>query len=102
MEISGKNHSVNLETYVKNIKDKRTINETAHPTSQVVLNEDKVVLSPKAKEIQEATKILSSLPDIREEKVGQIKMQIDNETYQINGKKIAINMAKESLINELL
>ena len=102
MEISGKNHSVNLETYVKNIKDKRTSHDTARQTSQGVLNEDKVVLSPKAKEIQEATKILSSLPDIREEKVGQIKMQIDNETYHINGKKIAINMAKESLINELL
>ena len=54
------------------------------------------------KKIQEAKKIMRSIPDIREEKVAQIKAQIENGTYQIKEKKLAAKMIKESLLNELL
>jgi negative regulator of flagellin synthesis FlgM len=54
------------------------------------------------KKIQEAKKIMSSIPDIREEKVAKIKAQIENGTYQVEEKKLATKMIKESLLNELL
>jgi len=66
------------------------------------MEEDKVVLSQEAKKIQEAKKLLDSIPDIREEKVAKIKAQIENGTYQVEEKKLAAKMIKESLLNELL
>ena len=66
------------------------------------MEEDKVVLSQEAKKIQEAKKLMDSIPDIREEKVAKIKAQIENGTYQVEEKKLAAKMIKESLLNELL
>jgi len=64
--------------------------------------EDKVVLSQEAKKIQEAKKLMDSIPDIREEKVAEIKAQIEDGTYQVEEKKLAAKIIKESLLNELL
>lgn len=102
MKITGENPFVKLEAYVKNIKYKRKTDASTKKTSEEVFGEDNVVLSPRAKEIQEAKKVLNSLPDIREEKVARIKQQIDKGTYQVEGEKIAARMIKESLLNELL
>ena len=102
MKITGKSPYVNLGSYVKNIKD----NANADAASGRVRNEtpqsDKVVLSPKAKEIQEVKRLLDSIPEIREEKVALISEQIEKGTYEVDGKKIAQKMLRESLLNELL
>ncbi len=66
------------------------------------MEEDKVILSQEGKKIQEAKKLMDSIPDIREEKVAKIKAQIENGTYQVEEKKLAAKMIKESLLNELL
>ena len=66
------------------------------------MEEDKVILSQEAKKIQEAKKLMDSIPDIREEKVAKIKAQIENGTYQVEEKKLAAKIIKESLLNELL
>ena len=102
MKIVGKNPSVNLEAYQKNIRDRNRVDASGKAPAKGVSKEDKVVLSPEVKRIQEAKKLLSSVPDIREEKVAQIKAQIENGTYQVEEKKLAQKMIKESLLNELL
>jgi flagellar biosynthesis anti-sigma factor FlgM len=65
-----------------------------------VFEEDKVVLSPKAREVREAKKVLSMLPDIREEEVARIKKEIKEGTYKIEGKKLAAKMIRESLLKD--
>jgi len=64
--------------------------------------EDRVLLSPMAKEIQMAKSQLQEIPDIRVEKVTEIKNQIDQGTYPISSEKIAHRLMRESLLNELL
>ena len=66
------------------------------------MEEDKVILSQEEKKIQEAKKLMDSIPDIREEKVAKIKAQIETRTYQVEEKKLAAKMIKESLLIELL
>ena len=102
MKINGENPFVTLEAYVKNIEDKRKVDKPSGRRSEQTGEEDKVVLSPKAKEIQEAEKYLQSVPDIREEKVAELKARIEKGEYKVEGKKIAVKMVKESLLNELL
>ena len=102
MKITGKNSSVNLDAYVKNIKDKEGIDASAKQDAQRVSKEDQVSLSPEVRKIQEAKELLRSVPDIREEKVAQIKAQIENGTYRVEDTKLAAKMINESLLNELL
>ena len=107
MEISGKDPSVaNLEVYSKNVGNSNKIDDSSSRGTKEaageVTREDKVVLSPRAREIQEAKKLLDSMPEIREEKVAQIKKQIEAGTYVIDEKKVASKMVEELLLNELL
>ena len=102
MEIIDKNSSIKLDSYIKNFVDKGKTGPSSKQASEEIFREDKVVLSPKAREIQEAKKLLNSLPDIREEKVTHLKKQIKSGTYQIKGEKIAVKMLKESLSTDLV
>jgi len=102
MKITDKNPYVNLDAYAKNVKDKEKIDNQGTQASKQVMEEDKVVLSQEAKKIQEAKKLMDSIPDIREEKIAKIKAQIENGTYQVEEKKLAAKIVKESLLNELL
>jgi len=102
MKITDNNSSLNIRNYVNNVQDKKKLSGLAKPGSSQAAKEDKVVLSPKAKEVQEATKLIKELPDIREEKVAKLKEQVDQGTYRVDGKKIAFKMLKESILDELL
>lgn len=102
MKINDNNSSLNIRKYVSNIKDNRKIDGLAEQGSSQTVKEDKVVLSPKSKEVQEATKLIKELPNISEEKVAKLKEQVDQGTYRIDGKKIAFKMLKESILDELL
>jgi len=102
MKITDNNSSLNIRNYASNIKDNKKIDNLAKQGSPQTVKEDKVVLSPKAKEVQEATKLIKELPDIREDKVAKLKEQVDQGTYRIDGKKIAFKMLKESILDELL
>ena len=102
MKITDNNSSLNIRNYVNNIQDGKKLAGSAKADASRQVKEDKVVLSPKAKEVQEATELIKELPDIREEKVAKLKEQVDQGTYKIDGEKIAFKMLKESILDELL
>jgi len=102
VKITGKNPYVNLDAYAKNVKDKERIDNQGKNAANQVVKEDKVVLSQEAKRVQEAKKLMESIPDIREEKIAKVRAQIESGTYQVEEKKLAAKMIKESLLNELL
>jgi negative regulator of flagellin synthesis FlgM len=60
------------------------------------------VISEAAKRVQEARRQLDEIPDVREEKVAQLRSQIQNGTYDIDADKIAGKMIKEGLFNNFL
>jgi len=84
MKITDNNSSLNIRNYANNIQDNRKTGGSAKQGSSQAVKEDKVVLSPKAKEVQEATKLIKELPDIREEKVAKLKEQVDQGTSLMN------------------
>ncbi|MBN1828884.1 MAG: flagellar biosynthesis anti-sigma factor FlgM [Deltaproteobacteria bacterium] len=71
------------------------------PVSDVLNPEEKVSLSAKAKEIQSLKKAIESLPDVREEKVQELKEQIEQGSYRVNGEKVAESMLRESILDIL-
>ena len=100
MEITPKD-SVNIDAYVNQVQEKDTVDAAAGQQEQQQAKADTVALSSAAKDIQEAQRQLEAIPDVREDKVAQLKEQIENGTYQIDEEKIADKMLKDALLNDL-
>jgi negative regulator of flagellin synthesis FlgM len=60
---------------------------------------ERVDLSDKAKEFQRIRKILDKVPDVREEKVQELKERIQSGNYAVDAGKVAAKMVSESLID---
>ena len=64
-----------------------------------LVTEDKVNLSTKSEDMQLAKNAIAKLPDIREEKVQELKAQIEKGIYKINRAAITEKMVQESIID---
>jgi len=102
MKITGNNPFLDSDAYVRNARNEKEVSSSGRPVSKGVTGGDTVRLSLRAREIQEARKLLDSIPDVRDEKVARIKAQIKAGTYQVDEKGTAAKMVRESLLNELL
>ena len=101
MEIE-KNQGVQIDAYVNQVQDKNKVDSSENNSNKAAAKTDTVVISDAAKRIQEVRSQLDAVPDVDEEKVAQLKKQIEDGTYEINADKIAGKMISEGLINERL
>ena len=101
MEITPKD-SVNIEAYVNQVQEKEKVDAAAEQKDQQQAKADTVALSGAAKDIQEAQRQLEAIPDVREDKVAQLKEQIENGTYEMDEEKIAGKMITDALLNDLV
>ena len=75
-------------------------NEEEKPVvSGATIATERVDLSNKAKDIQKIKQVLEQTPEVREEKVQELKRQIESGSYVINPDTIADKMLGESLID---
>ncbi len=58
-------------------------------TKKTEIKKDELLLSNEAKDIQYAYKLVRQAPDIRKEKVQQLKNQIKTGTYNVNLEEVA-------------
>jgi negative regulator of flagellin synthesis FlgM len=100
MEITPKD-SVNIEAYVNQVQDKDKVDATSEQPEKQQTKADTVVLSDMAKKVQEAQKQLETIPDVREDKVAQLREQIENGTYDMDEEKTAGKILKDALLNDL-
>lgn len=100
MKITGNGNSVQMDAYVKSARNNaRSATTAAAAKSAGEAGGDKVAISQQAMEVRRAADIAAGLPEVRQEKVAEIRQQISQGTYSVNGEKVAMNMIKESLIN---
>ena len=99
MEING-NQGIGIDAYVNQVQDKNKVGTPDNKPEKTAVKADTVVLSDAAKRVQEARRQLDDIPEVREEKVSQLRSQIQNGTYEINADKIAGKMIKEGLLND--
>ena len=102
MEINGKIPVIKIDAYINNIKEKKAVSAPSKNQSKPMPHEDMVHLSRNVRDVKEAREKLDAIPDVDEAKVAEIKEQIKGETYEVDGKKIAFKMIKESLIDEIV
>jgi negative regulator of flagellin synthesis FlgM len=101
MEINPNDNTINIDAYVNRISDTQKAENTSDIAEKNVAKSDTVNISDAAKEIQEVRKELDNIPDVRADKVEQLKNQIENGTYEIKSEEIAEKMLRDSLLNDL-
>jgi negative regulator of flagellin synthesis FlgM len=79
--------------YIK--RDIKRIKDSEKVPAQI--ESDKVELSSKALDLKEMQMKTMSFPDVRPEKVEQIKMQVDSGTYNISPGEIAERLIEEAM-----
>jgi len=99
MEIE-KSQGIQIDAYVNQVHEKNKVDAANSKPDKAAAKTDTVVISDAAKRIQEIRNQLDAVPDVREEKVAQLKNQIENGTYEINADNIAEKMIREGLIND--
>ena len=101
MEIHN-NHSIGIDAYVNQVHERNKVDAPENKAENPAVKSDTVVISDAARRVQEARRQLDEIPDVREDKVAQLRNQIQNGTYEIDSEKIASKMIKEGLFNDAL
>lgn len=94
MKILGSQFQQVTKTYQNN-KIQRTGNSEP-------VKGDKVNLSREAKEISHINEILAQTPDVRMDKVNQLKAAIQQGTYELKGDKVAEKMLQSHLFDKIV
>jgi negative regulator of flagellin synthesis FlgM len=100
VKVSQNNSPIQMDAYLKQIQQKRAQQqeiESAGATRKGM--GDKVQLSSRAKEMQQTVNGLARTEEMRNEKVQQVKMDIDQGTYKVNSGQVATDMLKEAFEN---
>jgi len=100
MEI-GKNQGIQVDAYVNQVHENKKADQAINQAKESAIKTDKVVISDAAKRIQEARAKLDEIPDVREDKVAELRNQIQNGTYQMDADKIAAKLLKEHVRNAI-
>ncbi len=102
MKINDQSAYINFEAHATKPHDGARPSDDAVSTGKALSSTDKVVLSPKARELQDARVELERLPDIDARRVARIRHQIEKGTYEIDGGVIAERMLGEMQLNSSL
>jgi flagellar biosynthesis anti-sigma factor FlgM len=97
MKVTQNNSPIQMDAYLKQIQQQRQQQQDVQqPHTAFKGTADKVHLSSRAKEIQKTVLAPDQTEDVRDEKVRQVKMDIEKGTYQVNAARVATDMLKEA------
>ena len=101
MEINGPNSNISVNAYLQTAGNRPSEGqqEQKAEASSTGYQADRVELSGRAKEAQQAMAALQEMPDIRTDLVNDIKTDVDNGTYKVDGEKTAGHMLDEAFMN---
>ena len=102
MKISSERSLINLEAYIKSAQESEGLKSSRKQEQREVTQAESVNLSHKAKDLQKAREVMEVTPEIRENKVGQLKREIEAGTYSVKRDEIATKMVRESLIDAFI
>ena len=81
--------------------EKTDAQEAIPNPTQAAVKKDAVTLSAQAKEIARARQALSEVPDVNQERVNELKNQVENGTYQMDPGRIASALLNDLLMNQI-
>jgi negative regulator of flagellin synthesis FlgM len=100
MEIYGTNPLVVSKNNVQRLEISQQ-SELTQKSSGEQSDSDRLELSAQSREISHLNELIRSTPDIREEKVEQIRRELESGTYNVKAEKIAEKIIGGNLLDEI-
>lgn len=100
MEINGTNLSIvnpNPQRVEASQEPQRSLKTGAGQNPE----SDRLELSVKSREISHLQDLIQSTPDVREERVQQVRSQIESGTYNVKAEKISEKIVGGNLLDEV-
>lgn len=101
MKIDGTRTTLQIDAYMRQIQQQQEVQNQEQAVQQAA-RADKVQISQAALETQKATDILKEAPDVREDKVREIKLEVESGRYHRSAEQVANNMLNEGFENDLI
>lgn len=104
MKITNTTGKYDNQVYVKEMTESKRLEQRETQAAEKTIDNakgDTVSLSTASKDLQIAKAAVESAPDIRAEKVEELKTAINEGTYEVSPEKIAAKMVG-SIISELV
>jgi negative regulator of flagellin synthesis FlgM len=83
-------------------KPEKAKEKTSGEGSEEVLSKDQVTVSERAKEIGRLQLEVSNVPEIRTDRVDEIRNAINAGTYNVRGEAVAGKLLKEAIIDSII
>ena len=99
MKIPGRSTTIQLDSYVQKINQIHRKETTEKHNEGQLPGGDRVNLSSHAKEAQQAFKTLKAMPEIRQDKVSDVKTQMETGSYQVDSEKTSEELLRETFEN---
>ncbi|HEX2999136.1 MAG TPA: flagellar biosynthesis anti-sigma factor FlgM [Armatimonadota bacterium] len=87
MRIDGRH--VIIQAHVHTVNERGEDAKQQQSAQPVPAQEDAVTLSPRAKEVQKVKQYLAAQPDVREDKVAEIRARLESGEYQVSAQELA-------------
>ena len=102
MKVDSERSLVNLEAHIKRAQEGDVVEQSLQQGQEKASPTENVKLSHTARDIQKIREIVEATPEIRTDKVGQLKREIEAGTYSVKADKVAERMLRESLIDAFI
>ena len=101
MEIKSTNPLIVLNNNVQRLESS-PLSERVRKSGGESSDSDRIELSVRSREIAHFNDLIQSTPDIRESRVSEIRMQLENGTYNVKAEKIAEKIIGGNQLDEFL
>ncbi|HNQ63731.1 MAG TPA: flagellar biosynthesis anti-sigma factor FlgM [Syntrophorhabdaceae bacterium] len=101
MKITNNKHAGVVDTLLKSV-DNKTVKEQATDMRGSMDVTDKVELSGNKKIVESLVERVKAIPDVRQDKVDQIRQAIKSETYNVKGELVAKSILKSNILDTIL
>ncbi len=100
MEINGNTPLIGLNKSVQRL-DSAQKSESVQKRGQTSSDSDRIELSTRGLEYSRIEDMIRSTPDVREDRVNQVRSQIESGTYNVKAEQIAEKIIGGNLIDEI-
>ena len=101
MEIKSTNPLIVLNNNVQRLESS-PLSERVRKSGGESSDSDRIELSVRSREIAHFNDLIQSTPDIRESRVSEIRMQLENGTYNVKAEKIAEKIIGGNQLDEFV
>ena len=100
MKIENRSDNTNINPHLNRVQDAAERSEPKEPIPDREAPADRVELSGAAKALQQARQLLAASPEVRLEKVTELKGLIQQGGYNVRGEAVAAKMIEQGLFDQ--